>query len=180
MPAKNINLLTEQDFDHSIIGRFLRWSLTYGRYIIISTEIIVLLAFIYRFWLDRTITDLNEEIDQKSAIVAANQGFESRFRNLQFRTSQIASLAITQELPLTLIRHLETVTPSDIRFTTLLISNDTLSIDATANTSLSIGAFLESLKKSPYLRNVNVINLTRRTANSNETTFIVEAFINHE
>ncbi|HCS79450.1 TPA: hypothetical protein DIV55_06990, partial [Patescibacteria group bacterium] len=68
-PAKPINLLTRKDFDASLVGRILRWSLIYGRYIIVSTEIIVLLAFIYRFSLDRQITDLNEEIEQKSAIV---------------------------------------------------------------------------------------------------------------
>ena len=89
MPAKTINLLIHTDFDKTFLGKFLRWSLTYGRYIIICTEIIVLLAFIYRFSLDRKITDLNDEIEQKSAIIAANSNFEEQFRNLQFRTEQI-------------------------------------------------------------------------------------------
>ena len=44
MPAKAINLLPERTFEKTIVGRILRWSLTYGRYIIISTEIIVLAA----------------------------------------------------------------------------------------------------------------------------------------
>ena len=97
-PAKPINLLTRKDFDASVVGRILRWSLIYGRYIIVSTEIIVLLAFIYRFSLDRQITDLNEEIEQKSAIVIANQAFEKSFRNLQSRVDQIAGLFTDQDI----------------------------------------------------------------------------------
>src|SRR3990167_1463025 len=105
MSAQTINLLSQKDFDRTLVGKLLRWALTYGRYIIISTEIIVLFAFILRFSLDRQITDLNEEIEQKAAIVAANKGFESSFRNLQSRTQQINTLFTGQNQISTLITH---------------------------------------------------------------------------
>ena len=66
MPAKtvDVNLLEKDDFSESPIGRIVTWAITYGRYIMILTEIVVLLAFISRFSLDRKLTDLNEAIGQ--------------------------------------------------------------------------------------------------------------------
>ena len=67
MPADivRINLLGSQDLEHTPWGRIVAWATTYGRYIMITTEIIVLLAFISRFSLDRKNTDLTEEVTQK-------------------------------------------------------------------------------------------------------------------
>ena len=82
MPADSIriNLLGQQDLEHTPWGRIVSWATTYGRYIMITTEIMVLLAFISRFSLDRKNTDLTEEVTQKQAILEANTSFETSDR----------------------------------------------------------------------------------------------------
>ena len=82
MPAKQptINLIGEEEMAHTPVGRIVAWAVTYGRYIMIGTEIIVLLAFISRFSLDRKLTDLNDEVSQKQAIIDANQQGAPRLR----------------------------------------------------------------------------------------------------
>lgn len=177
MPAKTINLLTRQDFDRSSFGRILRWSLTYGRYIIVSTEIIVLMAFILRFSLDRKITDLNEEIDQKSEIVKANLGFEQRFRNLQKRVDQISTLFTNQDKLIQVLSHLEQITPIGIRYTSFTFSTNAIDIAGTANTSSSLSLFIVNLKSSPRLTNIDITGLTKKGAGSTEITFKVNAQI---
>lgn len=177
VPAKNINLIPQKDFDQTPIGRFLRWSLTYGRYIIVCTEIVVLLAFIYRFSLDRQITDLNEEIDQKSAIIVANAEFERQFRNLQRRTQYIGSLSANQPVVVGLLRHLETITPQGVQFTTYGFTEGKLTIGATASTNTHLALFLNNLKASEMLDNVNIVSLSKKGAGTSETTFQVEATI---
>ncbi|KKS84435.1 MAG: hypothetical protein UV59_C0019G0010 [Candidatus Gottesmanbacteria bacterium GW2011_GWA1_43_11] len=170
-PAKPINLLTRKDFDASVVGRILRWSLIYGRYIIVSTEIIVLLAFIYRFSLDRQITDLNEEIEQKSAIVIANQAFEKSFRNLQSRVDQIAGLFTDQDIVPQIVHHLEQITPAGVYFTTLSFKQDGVTIQATANTSTSLTLFTNNLKTSKYLGDVSITNLQRDVSGTGALKF---------
>jgi len=170
-PAKPINLLTRKDFDASIVGRILRWSLIYGRYIIVSTEIIVLLAFIYRFSLDRQITDLNEEIEQKSAIVIANQDFEKSFRNLQNRVSEIAGLFADQDLVVQIIHHLEQVTPAGVHFTALTFEKDGVTIQAVANTSTSLTLLTNNLKSSKYLGDVSITDLERDVSGTGALKF---------
>ncbi|RJR14575.1 hypothetical protein C4579_04745 [Candidatus Microgenomates bacterium] len=177
MPAQPINLLPRKDFDRTIFGKFLRWSLIYGRYIIVSTEIVVLLAFIARFSLDRTITDLNEEIDQKAAIVTANQGFEDRFRNLQNRTTYIGQFLKKQDALERLLSHLQTITPQGVRLVNLTLTDEIVSVDAVAQTSSSLAAFLSNLKNSDTLTDISVTNVTKKTTQTAETTVKIEAVL---
>lgn len=180
MPAKNINLLTESDFETTPLGQFLRWSLTYGRYIIVSTEIIVLLAFIYRFSLDRQITDLHDEIEQKSQIISVNQKFETKFRNLQTRFAQISTLAQNQDIPARVIRHLEDVTPTGITLETLSFSANSVSLKATADTNGSLSVFINNLKSSPLLSKVNVSTLSKNKDVEQNILFSVEAIVGQQ
>lgn len=177
MPAKNINLLTRKDFDQTLLGKFLRWSLTYGRYIIICTEIIVLLAFIYRFSLDRKITDLEEDIQQKSAIITANQGFEQQFRNLQSRVDQISELDANQSTIVIILHHLESITPTGIVYKSFQFAEGKIVVNATAQTNSSLALFLYNLKKSTLLTNINIPSLSRSNASLGEIVFSVDAKI---
>lgn len=101
MPEKaiNINLLPKEDLDPRTINKFLRWALTYGRYIVVGTELIVILAFLSRFKLDRDATDLQEAIDQKQAIIEATADLEKEIRFLQNRLATvkyISSYSVSQ------------------------------------------------------------------------------------
>src|SRR5260221_9195487 len=94
MPAAsaNINLLGDTTLERSPYDRIITWEVTYGRYIMIGTEIVVLLAFISRFSLDRKLTDLKEEVTQKQGIIEANLPFENDVRKLQDKLSKIKIL----------------------------------------------------------------------------------------
>lgn len=177
MPAININLIEHKNLDNTPLGNLLRWSLTYGRYIIVCTEIVVLLAFIWRFSLDRTITDLSEEIDQKIAIIEANAVFENQFRNLQQRIVEIGKLSQNQNLGAIIIRHLEQITPSGIQFASLNYDGKKINIQASAASSVSLKIFLKNLKSSEYLTNINLVGLNKSNTGKGETIFQIEAMI---
>lgn len=177
MPAKNINLLGKVDFEKTPVGKFLRWSLTYGRYIIICTEIIVLLAFTYRFTLDRRITDLNEEIAQKSAIIEANQGFETQFRNLQSRVGQVGTLVTQPNVTYELLKHLEQITPPGVLFKMIGVADQRITIDATADTNASLALFVAKLKSSPLLTSVSIGTLSKTSTGTAIASFKVDAVI---
>src|SRR3972149_8842018 len=101
MPAKQIriNLLGSSDLEHTPWGRLVSWATTYGRYIMITTEIVVLLAFISRFSLDRKNTDLTEELTQKQAIIQANLEFERDIKSLQINLATAKKLIAEQSKP---------------------------------------------------------------------------------
>ena len=69
----------------SFWGRFLKWSLTAGRYIIILTELVVIMAFMSRFKLDHDLSDLNDAILGKQALLEASSNTEKVLRLTQAR-----------------------------------------------------------------------------------------------
>ena len=75
-----INLLPSRGLGSSTAGRVLSWILSTFRIIVIVTEIIVMVAFLSRFWLDAQNTDITEEMTQKQAVLAASLDFERKFK----------------------------------------------------------------------------------------------------
>src|SRR3989344_8016651 len=94
MPARKstLNLLPRSDLDGSWWGRFLKWALSTGRYIIILTEMVVIMAFLSRFKLDRDLSDLAERIEGKKNVLVALSGNENVFRSIQKRLTVAKTL----------------------------------------------------------------------------------------
>src|SRR5687767_5886225 len=115
---KSINLLPQEEFDASIVGRVLKWAMGTFRIIVIITEMIVMAAFLSRFWLDAQNSDLNEQIKVKTAQISAQADFEKQFKNLQARLNIVK--LITQAAPTTTkIDLVATKTPQDIILTSI-------------------------------------------------------------
>ncbi len=94
MPAKeytSVNLLSKDPFSESFVGKILMWALSIGRYIVVFTELVVILSFLSRFTLDRQMTDLNSKINQQLLIVESYGGLEENFRSIQDKLSFVRS-----------------------------------------------------------------------------------------
>ncbi len=163
MPAKKeINLLKKKEFDKSLLGITLHWALTYGRYIIIGTEIVVLLAFISRFKFDRDLTDLREEISQKQTIIEASRDFEWEIISIHNHLAQIKTGKSNQRKIVELMRYIETITPPDVFFDALLFNEQTVSLSTKALTSGSITTFINNMRLSPLFTDVRVDTLEQK------------------
>ena len=178
MPAKSIriNLLGQQDLEHTPWGRIVSWATTYGRYIMITTEIIVLLAFIARFSLDRKNTDLTEEVTQKQAILDANASFEQSIRSLQANLTTATQLLSNQTKPVELVSLLETLLPPDVYLTSLNLQGNKLTIEATAGTTAGFAQLLSNLQSVKQLQNVALNSITELAASG--ISFKVAADVN--
>lgn len=176
MPAKEIriNLLGSQDLSHTPWGRLVEWATTYGRYIMITTEIVVLLAFISRFSLDRKNTDLTEELGQKQAILQANLDFERDIKSLQARLTTSKTLLADQAKPVEVINILESLIPADVYFSTIDITRTKLSIAATAGTTRGFAQFLSNLQSVQKIQNVMLADIRRQPATGIEFQLTAE------
>ncbi len=164
MPASSVsvNLLHTEESDQSPIGRIVSWAITYGRYIMITTEIVVLLAFISRFSLDRKMTDLNEAIEQKKSIIEVNQQFENDFKVVQNKVVTIKKLMDEQTKLVGIFTHVKTILPLDVYLTTFNLTKERLTANVTAATNEGFTAFLNNLKQSPILSTTEVGEINRK------------------
>ncbi len=152
----SINLLQKRDISASPFGRIAVWAVTYGRYIMIGTEIVVLLAFIARFSLDRKLTDLKEEMSQKQAILVANSDFEQEIKSIQERVNKVKSITQNQDKPERLVSFVASILPPDVFLKSLDYSSDKLILDATAGSSEGFSQFLIAMTSNKDIRDVEV------------------------
>lgn len=163
MPANaiDINLLSRNDFANSPGGRILSWAVTYGRYIMIGTEVVVLLAFISRFSLDRKLTDLKESISQEQAILETNANLEQNIRSLQNRLEMTGKIINTQMQPLNILSIVQHATPPDVQFISYAYAQNVVSIHATAGTTEGFSQFIVNLNSIKEFASVDMQDVTK-------------------
>lgn len=173
MPAKpiEINLLGQEDLKHTPQGRIVSWALTYGRYIMIGTEIVVLLAFISRFSLDRKLTDLKEEISQKQAILEANIDLEQQIRLLQDTLVKLKQTTAHQMVPLETLTTLLAVLPPDVYVDSLDVSTDRLSVTAVAGTTNGFSQLLTNIQSVKQFSKIEIGDIKKNTLAGLEFSF---------
>ncbi|TSC53380.1 MAG: Uncharacterized protein LiPW16_402 [Microgenomates group bacterium LiPW_16] len=138
------------------LGKFLTWVLTYGRYIIIGTEIIVLLAFLSRFKFDRDVTDLHQSIAQKQAVILAAQDLERQVRNLQDHLAIIKKLEQQRSFPKKILTTFEQLTPQDVTLTEFSLEPSKLTLTAVALSNEGFTTFLNNLSTSLYFGDISL------------------------
>ncbi len=138
------------------LGKILAWVLTYGRYIIIGTELIVLLAFFSRFKIDRDLTDLHDTIAQKETVVIASRSFENQVRFLQGKLSLIKGLLASRSAPKNLLSNLSSLMPQDVFLSNLVFEQKKLTLSATALSNESFNTLLKNLSTSALFTDVSL------------------------
>lgn len=174
----SINLLGTQDLEHTPWGRIVTWATTYGRYIMITTEIVVLLAFISRFSLDRKLTDLTEEVTQKQAIIEANLDLEKSIKSLQTNINAIKKLQSNQEKPIQIMTSMETLLPQDVYLTSFELSPTKVSLAAIANSTEGFSQFLANAQASSLLHNVTLGDINRTPSVGIEFNLTADTLVN--
>ena len=179
MPAQkkkiNINLLVKEEAG-SFSKQFLSWALTYGRYIIIITQITVLAVFFLRFKLDRDHTDLKETVSQKQAIVESVADLETDFRRIQAKLANIRLLTTNQNILSKVLYFLEENVPSDASFGLISLTPDEIGFNATVSSLRSFSFILKQLQKDNKFIEVTLEDIARRSDGRIE--FKVKAKIN--
>jgi len=127
----------------------------------IGTEIIVLLAFISRFSLDRKLTDLKEEIGQKQDIIQANIQFEHDVRSLQDKLTKIKTLTSQPTSPLDVLTFFQNFVPPGVYFQSYDLSGNKITVKAVAGSTEAFSQLIANLQASKIVSGVDLGNITR-------------------
>ena len=171
---KELSLLPNEANQNTPLARLIQWSTTVGRYIIVFTELIVISAFLSRFWLDRKNSDLSEVVRQQKAILNSTADFEDEFSLLQSRLKFIdASFKNQSDYP-SLIKSLVNTVPNDVFFQSFNLGQDEANPSKlTSVVSLytyqedSIVSFITNLMLNPDIDSVDVRRIEKRPKTTN-------------
>ncbi len=169
-PEININLVPKDPFFESPVGRFMNWAIKVGRYIVIFTELVVIVSFASRFTLDRRVTDLNDALHQKEMIINSFGDLESNFKLVKAKIDNYEEVS-TQNNLADVFPKITEVIPHNVVVSDLSISRTFIKLLAEAKTDTALNVFISNLQISPYFFNVDVGKI--ETAGRGKTGYVV-------
>jgi len=176
---QSINLLPQDDFQTSVFGRVLKWALSSFRIMVIVTELIVMSAFLSRFWLDAKNSDLNETLDVNKAQVLAYNDVENEFRLYQQKLS-LAKTLYTNDKNAKLVSDIIQTMPQDLILSSFQKNEGDIQIKALALSERSIAQFLVNLESIKSLSEISLTQVASSVDNSFATTFTINAKLNNQ
>lgn len=180
MPAAkkqvNINLVVKDELGESFSGQILSWALTYGRYIIIITQIVVLSVFFLRFKLDRDHTDLKEAVSQKQALVESITDLETDIRRIQGRLAHINQITTQQSALPKVLLFLQNNSPINMVYSNINLTSEKINFSATAENLRSFNFLLRRLQQDKKFSEVTLEDIARQ--GSGRIEFKITAKIN--
>lgn len=170
---KSINLLPQEEFSASSLGRVLKWAMGTFRIIVIVTEMVVMGAFLSRFWLDAQNSVLNDQIKVKSAQIKAQGTLEKNFRSVQQKLSIFKSLD-QLEKPSARLDEITSGVPNDVTITGINFALNETQVKGVANSELSLNQFVANLKAKKTIKKVNLGQLSTPETNPTQTVFTIK------
>lgn len=168
---KELSLLPDSYNPTSFNAVFIKWATTVGRWVMTLTELIVVSAFISRFWLDRQNSDLSDIIRQKQAILESTQEFETDYLSLQKRLDFIKAFYSQNHNYGDKIDSLINSTPPELIYKNINITN--LSDKTNANAVViafnenSIIKFISNLMSNTDIETVRINQIEKKPKENN-------------
>lgn len=172
---KRINLLVREGFAHTTPGKVLAWALSAGRTIVIITELVVIVAFLSRFWFDRQLTDLSDHNKVKKAQIEASLPFETDFRKTQKRLLAYKELVNHKTDGAGLIQSVAQTLPADTYLTEFYFNKEQLTLRGISLTEAGLSGFIRGLQSTDRFLVVTLDNLALESANRQSLSFTVVA-----
>ena len=151
----DINLAPKDPFFESLVGKSLKWALSVGRYIVIFTELVVIISFVTRFTLDRQVTDLNASIEQKKNVILSYGNLEDEFRTAQEKIENYGQVEQQTNI-VEIFPSLASIIPQDVRLDELIIDQDRVVVGGVALSQNSLNTLINNIQISPDYFNVIV------------------------
>ncbi|MEJ2347877.1 MAG: PilN domain-containing protein [Patescibacteria group bacterium] len=160
-----INLLPQEEFAASTLGRILTWLVSSFRVIVIVTEVVVMLAFLSRFWLDAKSADLGDLIKQRETVIASSADFEKEFRGAQKRLKIFSGLTTTDGTTAQYLNNISSLIPPEIVLTSLSFLGEEIKLEGVSPSEIGIAQLVANLEASDNFKEVSIsqINTDKET-----------------
>lgn len=181
MQKKSVNLLQKRGAPPTFWERLYDWMTNTCRMIVIFTEILVLGAFGWRFWLDRTLNDLNDDIERKGEVLKGLSDQEEEIRMLQYKIDTYKDLWSASSNFNPVFEEINGYIPSGVDELTVNLgisgADQTMNISGEVERE-KIDKLENSLKDSNNFTDVVVSAIQRKSRSGGDTySFTIEAKI---
>ncbi len=160
----NLNLLHPKELQTRLGEKFIKWLVTYGRFIVIFVEIIVVSAFVARFKYDADLDQLKKDINADLPYIEEQATDEALIDQTQNKLALIDKTYLSYDRWQSTTLLLATLTPKSIVFIGLSLEDkDEKSVIFRVNGSTlsntDLGIFLNNLRGQDTLSEINLTNI---------------------
>lgn len=170
---KAINLLPQEEFNISTTGRVLKWATGTFRIIVIITEMVVMGAFLSRFWLDAQNSELTNSIKVKSAQVAGENALETQFRSIQSKLNIFGQINQTHNFSQK-ITGITSKLPTGVILSGISILDNSAQVKGVSTSEAQIAQFVTNLQTDKLIKKVEVEQISSSEVNQTETIFSIK------
>lgn len=160
--SASINLIKKDR--NETINQIIKWAQTIGRILIITVQIITLLALVYRFILDNQLREIHGKIKQEQAILESLKKNEELYRNLQERLSLITSVTGKSAQNVEVFKKIISFAPTGITFSNVTLTEEGIRIEANVSSIYPLSIFVNSLKKYEKIDTVSINKIENKAS----------------
>ena len=168
---KAINLLPLEEFNASTTGRVLKWATGTFRIIVIVTEMVVMGAFLSRFWLDAQNSALNNSIKVTSAQISAQADLEKQFRGIQSKLSIFSKISQGNNTS-TLIEKIIGNVPVTVTLSRISLTRGAVEVRGSSLSDYDISRFVANLQGEPF-KSAELGQVGSSEKNTGEIDFVI-------
>lgn len=159
-----LNLLHPKEAPTKLPEKFLKWMISYGRFIVIFVEIIVVAAFLTRFKLDADLDNLKREIQKELPYVESFATDEALIKQTQQKIALIDKTYLGSDRWQDTVTSLAALMPQSIQFTGLALEEKgdrsvNFKISGATLSNSDLGVYLNNLRRDAVFDEVNLANI---------------------
>lgn len=123
-----VNLLPADRFEFSPLGRFLVWALSTGRSVVVLTELVIIVAFLSRFWFDWKLADLRKLTMTRAASAQQMEDVRIKWERFLFLAEEIYKVNGNNFDAAERLAKIQELTPAGVEFDSIEISSRSMSL----------------------------------------------------
>lgn len=144
--------MPKEEASSSTGAKILRWILSTFRMIVITVELVVIIGFLSRFWLDVRNSDLDDEIKQKEALILSYAQVEKDFRLAQKRLDIFKAHTVSDTTSSPYLESASSALPQDVQLTSFTKEGAAITIRGASLSEQSISQYLVNLRAKADFR----------------------------
>lgn len=168
MKRYKINLLPEKE--KSLVDKIIYFSLNYLRYIIVITQLVVIIVFFYRLTIDQKVIDLRESVEQKKEIIKIVLPLLQEAEIIDKKTNEINLILKNQDNFKKMFSYFLSVFPESVFLDKLEIIGKSIKLTGRSVNASHLQAFYNRLKNDKKFLNVKLVSIKK---NENSYIFVI-------
>lgn len=161
-----LNLLYPQNEGQKLPLKFLKWLISYGRFIVVIVEVVVLGTFATRFKYDADLASLKEEINSRIPYLEVLSNDEAVIRQTHQRLELIKKTYASSSKWDGILRKISSQTPANVKINNIniVMANPAgvfnFKVTAETNSNSNLAVFLHGLRSEPSFKDVALVSIS--------------------